>query len=420
MFKKTSVLKIYAIAASVMAVAMAVAQTLVYRAGLDPSLGLWAADTDGFIKALFYILSILALGFALSFALTARHFGINDKTVETAPVPSAGLRAVSLVAAALLVATVIAQFLAIGSDDKLFFYYVSNSRYYSPAVVVIHTLTLIAAIPTALWFVSVFMKKKVTVAHGIAPVLYLLLLVVRIYFDTTYHLNNPRWSARIFSLVVALLFFLFEVRQLLPQKRLTLYHLLSVSTTVILTVYSLSSLALNLLGVVKDGIEMIYDLFLLSLGVYALLRTLKTVEKKDDEPEETPSDEVQDSAEALDETAEDEAVTEEVSEETPVPEEVAEETPEETLAPEEAAETEDETEEETEEDLPDLTEDEVKRFLTEMTEYLAEEQGADKNDQEAYRKAGEQALYLLSRILEDEDRNARISAIRGFLAKRGA
>ena len=406
MFKKTSVLKIYAIAASVMAVAMAVAQTLVYRAGLDPSLGLWTADTDGFIKALFYILSVLALGFALSFALTARHFGINEKTVETAPLPSAGLRAVSFVAAALLVATVIAQFLAIGSDDKLFFYYVSNSRYYSPAVAVIHTLTLVAALPAALWFFSVFMKKKVTVAHGIAPVLYLLLLVVRIYFDTTYHLNNPRWSARIFSLVVALLFFLFEVRQLLPQKRLTLYHLLSVSTAMILTVYSLSSLALNLLGVVNDGIEMIYDLFLLSLGVYALLRTLKTVEKKEDEPEKTPSDETQDSVETLEETAEEE--------------EAAEENTEETSVPEEATETEDETEEETEEDLPDLTEEEVKRFLAEMTEYLAEEQGADKNDQEVYRKAGEQALYLLSRILEDEDRNARISAIRGFLAKRGA
>lgn len=406
MFKKTSVLKIYAIAASVMAVAMAVAQTLVYRAGLDLSLGLWTADTDGFIKALFYILSVLALGFALSFALTARHFGINEKTVETAPLPSAGLRAVSFVAAALLVATVIAQFLAIGSDDKLFFYYVSNSRYYSPAVAVIHTLTLVAAIPAALWFFSVFMKKKVTVAHGIAPVLYLLLLVVRIYFDTTYHLNNPRWSARIFSLVIALLFFLFEVRQLLTQKRLTLYHLLSVSTAMILTVYSLSSLALNLLGVVNDGIEMIYDLFLLSLGVYALLRTLKTVEKKEDEPEETPTDEAQDSVETLEETAEDEEAAEENTEETPVPEE--------------AAETEDETEEETEEDLPDLTEDEVKRFLAEMTEYLAEEQGANQNDQEAYRKAGEQALYLLSRILEDEDRNARISAIRGFLAKRGA
>ena len=406
MFKKTSVLKIYAIAASVMAVAMAVAQTLVYRAGLDPSLGLWTADTDGFIKALFYILSVLALGFALSFALTARHFGINEKTVETVPLPSAGLRAVSFVAAALLVATVIAQFLAIGSDDKLFFYYVSNSRYYSPAVAVIHTLTLVAALPAALWFFSVFMKKKVTVAHGIAPVLYLLLLVVRIYFDTTYHLNNPRWSARIFSLVVALLFFLFEVRQLLLQKRLTLYHLLSVSTAMILTVYSLSSLALNLLGVVNDGIEMIYDLFLLSLGVYALLRTLKTVEKKEDEPEETFSDEAQDSVETLEETAEEE--------------EAAEENTEETSVPEEATETEDETEEETEEDLPDLTEEEVKRFLAEMTEYLAEEQGADKNDQEAYRKAGEQALYLLSRILEDEDRNARISAIRGFLAKRGA
>ena len=391
MKQKTLSPKAFLFASFFMAGALTLEQIFIYLRFYDFDAGLWLHNTPGIVKGLVYITLALIILFAGAYLFSSKIISGHGDTIDAESTP---LRVSALFCVASLIATIIVQLAAIGSFDHLYLLLISGSSDYTAIASYLHRFTLILAPFACLWFVWLLRGKKPTVAIGILPIVYFMILALRIYFDMTTLLTDPRWGFRVITLVFVMLFMLAEVNLLVHKKRSLLHCLMAVPALCVITASSLSSLIFNVSGHFSDGIEVAYFVLELAFASYIAVRLI-AVTKEPEKPDSAKEIVLVDRSEV----------------------EQEDDRPEDTL-PEEAPVASFEEKVEEEEELDDLTEDEVRRFYKAVTLSVrkrmvlsnpptAEEEAAVK----------EESLAIIVAVLRTEDRNGRISAVRTFLEK---
>lgn len=369
-----------------MAAALTMEQIFVYLRFYDFEASLWHHGIPGIVKGLIYITLTIIMLFAGAYLYSLRNVTPQEEGFEQPGIP---LRSVSLFCALALFATLVAQVAAIGSFDHLYLLLVSGSTEHVAIAAFMHRTTLILVPFACLWFVWLARGKQPSVGLGLLPIVYFMLLTLRVYFDMNSLLSNPRWGFRIITLIFAMLFMLAEVNLLVHKKRSLLHYLISLPAFCILTASSLSSLIFNITGHFSDGIENVYYVVELAFAAYIAVRLIAF--NKEPENKEILAKEI---------------VLVSRDEQTPAEEEPVEN--EEDFA----------EEEESGEELSDLTEDEVKRFYKAVTASVRRRVAlSEPPTPEEEAKVKEESLTIIAAVLRTEDRNSRISAVRTFLAK---
>ena len=387
MKQKTLSSRSFLVASFFFAVAMTLEQIFIYTRFYDFEASLWRSGTPGIVRGLLYITLTLVILFTGAYLYSSRSVASKEETLEN---PSLPLRIASGFCALAIFATLVAQIAAIGSFDHLYLLLVSGSTDYLAIAAFMHRTTLIAAPFACLWFVWLARGKQPSVTLGILPILYLMLLVLRVYFDMNTLFSNPRWGFRVVTLIFAMLFMLAEVNMLVHKKRALLHYLISLPAFCLLTTSSVAGIVFNISGHFADGIEIAYFVIELAFAAYIAVRMV--ILSQEPEAEEEPAKEIVLVAKEEVEEAENEEADE------PEEEEFADE---------------DEVD-----NVTDLTEDEVKRFYKAVTASVKRRVIlSDPPTAEEEERVKEESLAIIAAVLRTEDRNARISAVRSFLAK---
>lgn len=386
MKQKTLSSRAFLIASFFFAVAMTLEQIFIYTRFYDFEASLWRSGTPGIVRGLLYITLTLVILFTGAYLYSSRSATPKEESLEN---PNLPLRIASGFCALAIFATLVAQVAAIGSFDHLYLLLVSGSTDYVAIAAFMHRVTLIAAPFACLWFVWLARGKQPTVTLGILPIVYLMFLILRIYFDMNTLLSNPRWGFRIVTLILAMLFMLAEVNMLVHKKRALLHYLVSLPAFCLLTTSSVTGIVFNISGHFADGIEIVY--FVIELGFAAYIAVRMVILSQENETREEPAKEIV-------------LVAKEELEETQT---------EETIENEEKFD-----DEEVVDDVTDLTEDEVKRFYKAVTASVKRRVIlSDPPTAEEEERVKEESLAIIAAVLRTEDRNSRISAVRAFLAK---
>ena len=368
-----------------MAGALALEQIFVFLRFYDFEAGLWHWETPGIVKGLLYITLCLTMLFTGAYLYSSRNVVRKDEGIDASYKP---LRATAALCAATLVITLIAQIAAIGSFDHLYLILVSGSTDYLAIASFLHRTTLIFAPFACIWFVWLFRGKEPTVGLGLLPIVYFMVLSLRVYFDMNTLLTDPRWGFRIVTLIFAMLFMLAEVNLLVHKKRSLLHCLVGVPALCIITASAVTNLVFNISGHFSDGIEIVYYLLELALAAYIAVRLIMVSK----EPEESDPEAKQIILVSSPEPEE----TEEVSEEIP----------------------EEEFVDEPEEEITDLTEEEVKRFYKAVSASVRKRMTlSTPPTEEEEARIKEESLAIIAAVLRSEDRSGRIATVRAFLAK---
>lgn len=255
----------------------AVLHTLVYFENYDFTKGLWQQDTALFLRLASYLplVAMLLLSFVLAGSLKRR----GDGVLAAAYAAESRLsRAFSYATAAVLLLTVVCQLAAIGSDSKLAALLDSYSRSYMALTATLHILTLLSAAFAAGYFFFAARKRAfrgerdTAIPLGIALICYFIFYTLRVYFDMTLHINNPRWSYGVATLVLTLLYFVTEVDQLLFRKKPIAYAITACLALVSSFSYGVSEVAMAIFGKTDDLFALIYPVLSLAVAVYIAAR----------------------------------------------------------------------------------------------------------------------------------------------------
>ena len=304
-----------------------------------------------------------------------------------------------------LILTLVAQIFSVGSDNKLAALLNSHSKSYMALTATLHILTLLTAAFAAGYFFF-RARGRVEAGLGIAAVCYFVFYTLRLYFDMTMHINNPRWSYGVLTLVFLLLFFVAELDQHLFSEKITLYTVSASLALVFGLSYSAGELAMAIFGKTEDGLLLVYPLlvFFSSAYIAARLHTL-----------------LLGNASCDDNTDEAIVTNRESSEDTPLLSDDISECGGDTVLDgasldEELQEEPSDTAEETESD--ELTHTELKSFYDAIYRIVAQKRGIDGNsDEEAKKALRREVLAMLSHLLEGDSRKENIENMRAFLKR---
>lgn len=353
------------------AVLSAILHTVLYLQCYDFPKSLWQSGTSGFLKLSLYLPLIPALFLGVMLSKKAKEKGELCHTNETVYTKIA-----AFFVTASFVLTVVCQFLSIGSGNKLAGLLDPASKSYMSLTAALHILTLLTAFFAAGYFFF-RARGKVELVLGMAAIVYLMFYALRLYFDMTMHINNPRWEFGVFALASILLYTVFEVDQLLFKAKPYCYVLSATLALVTGLSYSLSEIVLALFNRSGDGLFAVYAVLVLGLTfwiatrLYALL-FVETAEKAPEVPEVT-----------------------EPSEESECEEEVALDTP-----------------------TDELSREELVRFYNAIYKIVAKKRGVDEASPEADReKLRGEVLGMLSHLLEGDSRKENIEHMRAFLMR---
>ncbi len=273
--KQKIIVRWYLVAAFVAAAAIAVVHSIVYIGRYDFTVGLWQHGVSLPIQVLSYLLLVpmafLALGFARLLkkaeaeeGCSASPFGRSKLEIPFLCLPVAALAA-----------TLVAQVAAYGTSDKLYTLLDEASLHYLPLTAVLQTVMLVLALPAASYFVSHLFHKEQSVATGLFTIVYFTAYALRVYFDMTMQISNPRWSFRTVVLIAVMLYFVFEVHQLIKaEKRLTHLIVAFVAMTLAFT-EGLSSLIFAVGFYTSDGWELTYSVMIFTVALYIGYRLMR-------------------------------------------------------------------------------------------------------------------------------------------------
>lgn len=372
-----------------LAVLSCVLHTFVYFEHYDFTKNLWQRDTGIFLKLASFLplLGAILLGVVLVSAVKQR---IADEGKAVYTRETLFSRIASGLVALSLVLTVLFQLLSIGSDNKLTALLDSQSKSYMALTATLHILTLMTACFAAGYFVFRLQKRMVE-GLGIVALVYFVLYTLRMYFDMTMHINNPRWSFGVLTLVLLLLYFVFEIDQLFFSKKPLVYTVLACLALVSGFSYSVGEIAMAIGGKSDEGLAIIYPILILAASVYVASRlyTLLFAEAEKEASADTVAEAEESASDATGEQANEEAYGA-----------LCGGIPCETLPPEE------------------LTHDELKRFYTAIYTIVARKRGVgEDSDDEAKKRVRQEVLAMLSHLLEGDSRTENIEHMRAFLKR---
>lgn len=374
----------------------AIVHTAIYLNFYDFGANLWQRDVSPFFELVSYLLLIPAAALGVQFALTLAH-AEGDGT-ESPFADGKVVKGAALAVFLMLVMTLVAQAITVGSYDRLNLLLDQKTGnvfgVYMSLTASLHIFTLILALPAALYFLSRLVKTKYQIALGLFAIGYFVMLTLRVYFDMTMHINNPRWAFRVVALISVILYLVAEIRALIsPEKKRALTVVGFVTLTLTLT-ESLSAIVMAIGFYTSEGWELTYSVLLLAVAVYIALRLFAMTLSKP--------------AVAVDEgTVSEEGVTAADPADTGVTAVTA-------LSEEEASEEADGIAPDDEE----LTQDELKRFYAAIYRTVAEKRGIgeDASDEEKAQLRKE-TMALLAHLFDGDSRRENIRLMREFLSR---
>ncbi|MBQ7365079.1 MAG: hypothetical protein IJW46_05735 [Clostridia bacterium] len=396
------------IGALVASLLVAVVHTVTYLNHYDFTASLWQHGVSGMIGMLSYLCLIPILTVAAVYGITLKKAEEEEGSSASLYIQSRFSKIASLAVAVLLALTLVAQALAVGTSDRLHALVDPTSGAYMSLTSMLHILTLVFALPAAWYFVSLFRKKEAPLSAGLLVLGYFILYTLRVYFDMSMHINNPRWSFRVMVLAAILLYFVLELRHSLKPERHLAYVLFGFLALSLSLTEALSEIVYAIGFYTNDGFELTYSVMKLSIAVYIASRLwdlTRSLDKKlpegvsesgDPKPSDTPD-----------------AVTA-LPEDTPKTLEGFEDTPKDTG---------DTVEDTSEESLPeallqDLTKEELMRFYRALYQSLAKKQGVNETSPEEDRqRVREETMTLIAKLLDGDSREEGIRYMRALLRR---
>jgi len=369
----------------VLAALSCILHTFVYFEHYDFAKNLWKSDTAVFLKLSSFLplVPTVILALVLVSAVKKR---IAEQNARLYTQETLFSRIASAWVSLCLVLTVVFQIFSIGSDNKLAELLDSHSKSYMALTATLHILTLMTACFAAGYFFF-RLRKRIVEGLGIAAVLYFVFYTLRLYFDMTMHINNPRWSFGVLTLVLLLLYLVMEIDQLLFAEKPLVYTVSACLALVSGFSYSVGEIAMAIGGKSDEGLAIIYPILILSATVYiaARLYTLLFAEIE----EEIASDTA---------TVAEDTVTDVIPEQ------------DEELLAEEGSDGTHVTEE--------LTREELTRFYSAIYGIVARKRGVgEDSDEEQKQEVRREVLAMLSHLLEGDSREENIEHMRAFLKR---
>lgn len=390
MKKRSGSLTLFVFAAYLIALAMTVEQIFVYNKFYSFEEKLWQTGTPGFIPGLVYLMATLTIFFALALAITAKNTAKGKEVRPALPPASRPLRAVSLLVGLSMAIFPILQLFLINSGDPLDEILASGSLSYLPIVAVLHIMTLLFAIPGAYMFLNTARGKGRGVAESLPCMIFLIAFTLRVYFDMTQMLNNPRRSFSVVTVLALLLYVVSEVRLITKPERYASYSFFAVLALTLSAASGFSNLFLNLIGVFSDGGEIAYYLLEALFALYIAVRLYefsrqsafsKPIRQQEEEKSAPP---------AIDAVA----------------------SAEESITPEEA--------ETADAPHPPVTREELERFFEMIYAAVAEKRNLTAQSSEEDRQAVRaETMAILTQLLSEENPEENLSALRRLIKKDG-
>lgn len=374
----------------------AIVHTAIYLNFYDFGANLWQRGVSYFFELVSYLLLIPAAALGVQFALTVKR---AEKDEEKEPFTCGKtFQGAALAVSLMLVMTLVAQAITVGGYDKLNLLIDQKMGnvfgVYMSLTASLHIFTLILAIPAALYFLSHLVKTKYQVALGLFAIGYFVMLTLRVYFDMTMHINNPRWAFRVVVLISVILYLVAEVRAMIsPEKKGAMTVAGFVTLTLTLT-ESLSAIVMAIGYYTSEGWELVYSVLLLAVAVYIAIRLFYLTLSK-------PVAAVDEGVTGEETVTADEPTDQDVTAVDPLFEkEVFKE------ADDGAANDE------------ELTQEELKRFYAAIYRTVAEKRGIgeDASDEEKAQLRKE-TMALLAHLFEGDSRRENIRLMREFLSR---
>ena len=389
--KNKTLLRYYTIGAFAVAVLTAVAHSFVYLNHYDFIAGLWQKGTSSFWGGVSYLLLIPTVMLALLYALTLKKAEGEEKVTANPFQNTLLTKIATVLAASGLVLTLLAQFLSIGSLDKLSALLNPSSDSYLALTATLHILTLVMALPAAVYFLAFFFDKGERVPLGLCVIGYFVFYTLRVYFDMTLHINNPRWSFRVVTLLLLLLYFVLEVHQHIRSDKRMPYAVVGFLAMTLAFVEGVTNFVMAIGFYTSDGWELLYSAMLLMVAFYIASRFLTMISSLDKAPEPATISETPDEA----------------------PEPVA--VDDSAASDGDIDDTDDAV---TEDGFEELTQDELKRFYEAVYRTVANKRGigedASDEDKAAVRK---ETMAMIAHLLDGDSRRENIAYMREFLRR---
>lgn len=387
MKKRSGSLTLFVFAAYLIALAMTVEQIFVYHKFYSFEEKLWQKGTPGFIPGLVYLMATLTIFFAVALAVVAKNTAKGKEPRPTLPPASRPLRVVSLFVSLSMAVLPILQLFLINSGDPLDEILAGGSLSYLPIVAALHILMLVFALPGAYMFLNTARGKARGVAESIPCLIFLITFTLRVYFDMTQMLNNPRRSFSVVTILVLLLYVVSEVRLITKPERYPSYSFFAVLALTLSAASGFSNLFLNLIGVFSDGAEIAYYLLEALFAVYIAVR-LYDFSRQSAFSEPVLQKEEESAPPVLEESAPAEAAAD--SEES---------------APADAPQ-------------PPVTREELERFFEMIYAAVSEKRGLTENSGEEDKQAARtETMAILTQLLSDENPEENLSALRRLIQK---
>lgn len=248
---------------------------------------------------------IIPLIFAVAF-ITALStlFTMGKKAFPETTMPKIDVftRSASVVVSLSLLLTAIFQFVFASSDDHLTFRNILSG---GSEIALIHTACAVISVLAIVYFARDFISKDKSVIFGIAFVIWCALYALRVYFDMSVVLSDPRRILSIVAMCSALLFIHAEFRLYTGSPMQSLYVISAMMTSVLCIISGLPSVILNVAGYFSDGIQISYFAVEASIGLYAFARlvSLANIEaftpveiEVEEIPEEAPAENTEEEA----------------------------------------------------------------------------------------------------------------------------
>ncbi|MBQ2686717.1 MAG: hypothetical protein IJF55_03185, partial [Clostridia bacterium] len=250
---------------------------------------------------------IIPLIFAVAFiSALSTLFTMGKKAFPETTMPKIDVftRSASVIVSLSLLLTAIFQFVFASSDDHLTFRNILSG---GSEIALIHTACAVISVLAIVYFARDFISKDKSVIFGIAFVIWCALYALRVYFDMSVILSDPRRILSIVAMCSALLFIHAEFRLYTGSPMQSLYVISAMMTSVLCIISGLPSVILNVAGYFSDGIQISYFAVEASIGLYAFARlvSLASIEaftpveiEVEEIPEEAPAENTEEEAPA--------------------------------------------------------------------------------------------------------------------------
>lgn len=137
-----------------------------------------------------------------------------------------------------------------------------------------------------IYFIVAAFKKKISALFGSVTLAWIILYILRLYFDVTDWVMSPRKLTMICAMCIAALFILYEIRFAFSRGSSRKYFFFAALASIFCIGCGFAGVFSVLSGVYPLNYELPYYGACLLIGIYALIRVISFIPARDDEDED--------------------------------------------------------------------------------------------------------------------------------------